>query len=160
MNVSESQRHGPHATLPARRRGPPAEAQADDIVAELLDDLLSRVEEQEARLGRQLNTEEQVALLRERGYPLLVATRYLPQQWLVGPALFPYRRLGLQYVLVGAALLHVEQFVLAECHSSCAPVAYAWRLSRRSRAESRPVGALVRGRQLQGQPGKMHQSDP
>lgn len=88
-------------------------AQADDIVNELRDGLLSCIEEQEARLGRQLNAEEQVALLRERGHPLLVATSYLPQQWVVGPALFPYWRLGLQYVLVGAALLHVVQFVLA-----------------------------------------------
>jgi hypothetical protein len=89
------------------------QAQADDIVNELRDGLLSRVEEQEARLGRPLSAQEQEALLRERGHPLLVATSYLPQQWLVGPALFPYWRLGLRYVLVGAALLHVVQLVLA-----------------------------------------------
>lgn len=88
-------------------------AQADDIVNELRDGLLSRAEEQEARLRRALTTDEQAALLKERGHPLLVATSFLPQQSLVGPALYPYWRLGLRYVLVVAAVLQLVEFGLA-----------------------------------------------
>ncbi|NQD35959.1 hypothetical protein HPT27_02920 [Permianibacter sp. IMCC34836] len=63
--------------------------QAADIIAELKDSLLSQIEERESALGRALTEAEQQALLKQSGHPLLVAGRYLPQQHLIGPSVFP-----------------------------------------------------------------------
>lgn len=64
-------------------------SQQHDIVAELRDDIRSEAEERESVLGRTLNESEWEALLKERGRPLLVAEKYLPQRSLIGPVLFP-----------------------------------------------------------------------
>jgi hypothetical protein len=63
--------------------------QRNDILAELSEDLRSQIEDKEAELGRKMNDVELEALLKQIGDPLLVAGRYLPQQHLVGPVLFP-----------------------------------------------------------------------
>jgi hypothetical protein len=65
-------------------------AQAADIKAELRDVLLSRVEEQEARLGRPLTKLELEVLLVDFGHPLVVAGRYRKIQHLIGPEVFPF----------------------------------------------------------------------
>jgi len=75
-------------------------AQRDDIVAELGEDIRSRIEEEESSLGRKLNEAEVAAILKERGRPLLVASRYLPQESLIGPALFPIYRFVLKIVVL------------------------------------------------------------
>ncbi len=64
-------------------------AQKKDIVAELSEDIRSEAEEKEGALGRKLNDDELAAILKRRGSPFIVAQRYLPQQHLIGPALFP-----------------------------------------------------------------------
>jgi hypothetical protein len=64
--------------------------QSADIQAELRDVLLSRVEEQESRLGRPLQKPELEALLVDFGHPLAVAGRYRKVQQLIGPEVFPY----------------------------------------------------------------------
>jgi hypothetical protein len=79
-------------------------AQQHDIVAELSDSILSDVEEQEALLGRTLNRAEEVAVLKRYGHPLLAAGRFLPQQHLIGPALYPYYWFALK-VLTGILVL-------------------------------------------------------
>ena len=63
--------------------------QKQDIIAELSEDLRSQIEDREAELGRNLNESEIAALLKQRGRPVLVANRFLPQESLVGPVLFP-----------------------------------------------------------------------
>jgi hypothetical protein len=65
-------------------------AQQDDIVAELGEDLRVRFEERAAALGRPLTENEEAALLKPFGRPLLMAARYRPRQFLIGPAIFPY----------------------------------------------------------------------
>jgi hypothetical protein len=75
-------------------------AQQDDIVAELSEDIRSQVEEQEIALGRKLNEAEIELILKNRGRPLLVANRYLPQQHLIGPVLFPVYRFVLKIVIL------------------------------------------------------------
>ena len=72
--------------------------QQDDIIAELSEDLRSQIEEKEAQLGHPLNEADAEDLLRRRGRPLLVANRYLPQQYLIGPVLFPTYRFVLKVV--------------------------------------------------------------
>jgi hypothetical protein len=84
--------------LEAVRRSLP-QAQADDIVAELGDDLRQQMEEREGDLGRALNEEEVAAILKRRGHPMKVASSFLPNQFLIGPALYPTWRFVVKLVL-------------------------------------------------------------
>lgn len=91
--------------LAAVRQNLPAE-KADDIIAELHDELATRQEMREDRLGRPLRRDEVNALLREFGHPLVIAARYRTQQYLIGPDIFPFYLFGLRIVLtIGAILL-------------------------------------------------------
>jgi len=74
--------------------------QAHDIIAELSEDIHSQVEEREASLGRPMTDAEVEAMLLERGRPMLVASRYLPQEYLIGPELYPVYRFVLKIVLL------------------------------------------------------------
>ena len=69
----------------------------EDIVAELSDEIMGRLEALEARLGRAPTDDEVEALLREVGHPLTVAARYRPgPQALIGPELYPWWMFGLK----------------------------------------------------------------
>jgi hypothetical protein len=72
---------------------------ADDITAELADSLRSEAEEYQRATGHAITEAEQSALLKKRGHPWLMASRYQPQQYLIGPALFPYYKQALQIVV-------------------------------------------------------------
>lgn len=91
------------AQLPAAGR--------DDVIAELRDDIMSRVEAREESLGRALTDDEVEAILREVGHPLSVAARFgSGPQHLVGPELFPWWMFGVKVglaVLVGISVLSV-----------------------------------------------------
>ena len=63
--------------------------QRQDIIAELSEDLRGQMEDKESDLGRPLNHAEVDAILKKVGPPMLVAQRYLPPRYLIGPALFP-----------------------------------------------------------------------
>jgi hypothetical protein len=65
------------------------EAQREDIVKELRDSILSQIEEKEATLGRPLTEDEQAELLKKLGSPMLLASRYRKQQYLIGATMFP-----------------------------------------------------------------------
>jgi hypothetical protein len=75
--------------------------QQEDIIAELGDDLRSQIEERESSLGRPLSEDELVAIFQQAGHPMRVAGRYLPQQSLIGPALFPLYSFVLKAVTLG-----------------------------------------------------------
>ena len=51
-------------------------AQRDDIVAELSEDLRSQIEAREAELDRPLGDDEQMAVFKAYGDPMIVARRY------------------------------------------------------------------------------------
>jgi len=82
--------------------------QRQDILAELAEDLQSQIEEKEAGLNRKLSETELEALLKERGRPVLVANRYLPQQYLIGPLLFPIYR----FVLIVVGLCYLVPWII------------------------------------------------
>lgn len=82
-------------------------AQRDDIVAELRDLIMNRIEEKEAALGRPLTKKETEELLREIGHPLAVAGRYGPQRSLIGPEIYPFYIFGLKIALALAAFVTV-----------------------------------------------------
>lgn len=84
--------------LVAVRRHLPQPLQ-QDVVEELADNLRSQAEDQEHQLGRPLSAADHAELLKKHGHPWLVASRYLPQQYLIGPALYPYYRQALVMVL-------------------------------------------------------------
>jgi hypothetical protein len=78
--------------------------QKKDIIAELSEDLGSQIEEKESELGRKLNDGEVEAILKRCGPPLRVALRYRPQQYLIGPALFPIYKFVLAVLLAGCII--------------------------------------------------------
>ena len=78
--------------------------QKQDIIAELSADIYSQVEERESELGRKLNKAEVEDILKQRGRPVLVANRYQPQQFLIGPVLFPIYTFVLKMIAVGYLL--------------------------------------------------------
>lgn len=75
--------------------------QKQDIIAELSEDLRSQIEEKETELGRKLQEEELEAILKRCGPPLVVASHYRPEQYLIGPVLFPFYRFVMAIALFG-----------------------------------------------------------
>ena len=86
--------------------------QQEDVVRELNDEILSRAEEKETALGRPLNEDEQVAVLKQMGHPMLVASRYRTQRYLINPTIFAVYwtvlRLILAIVFVAMAIAAVS----------------------------------------------------
>ena len=83
--------------------------QQDDVAAELGEDIRSQIEEQESKLGRKLTELEVASILKERGRPMLVASRYhVRQQYLIGPAFFPIYR----FVVIIVALCYLIPWAL------------------------------------------------
>ena len=98
--------------LAAVRQNLPAE-KADDIIAELHDELATRQEAQEDALGRPLKHAELTGLLREFGHPLVIAARYRPQQYLIGPEIYPFYLFALRVVLTIGAISLVAVGVIS-----------------------------------------------
>jgi len=84
--------------LPVRRQ--------DDIIAELRANMESQIEDKESELNRPLTQGEMEDLLRKMGSPVLVASRYQPQQYLIGPAIFPIYLYVLRLVVVWALVIY------------------------------------------------------
>ena len=84
--------------LPARRE--------DVIIDELRANMESQIEDKESELGRPLTQGEMEDLLRKMGSPVLVASRYQPQQYLIGPALFPLYLYVLRVVVLWALIVY------------------------------------------------------
>lgn len=101
MDLIERYLHAVRSHLPAGQQ---------DVVAELADDLRSRVDDREAALGRPLAAAEVAGILRTLGRPMVFASRYARRQWLIGPALFPYY---VQTLKVAAAIALLVQAIVA-----------------------------------------------
>lgn len=86
----------------------------DDIIAELRELILSRFEAKEEDLARPLTVDEQEAILREIGHPLVVAQRYAggPDS-LVGPELYPYWLFAVKAGLLIVGAVQVLGLVVA-----------------------------------------------
>ncbi len=61
----------------------------EDIIAELRANLESQLDEKQAELGRTMTPTEAETWIGQLGSPLQMASRYQPQQYLIGPAIFP-----------------------------------------------------------------------
>lgn len=62
----------------------------EDTLAELRANLLAEMEEREEQSGRPPSEDEVVEILRRHGKPSMVAARYQPQQYFIGPEVFPF----------------------------------------------------------------------
>lgn len=78
----------------------------DDIIAELRANLEAQLEDKEAELGRQLTDAEMEAWIKQLGSPLQVAARYQPQQYLIGPGMFPTYRFVMKLALSWCAVVY------------------------------------------------------
>lgn len=78
-----------------------------DVIAELRDTLLSKLEEKEATLGHAPTTAETAAVLKAFGHPLVIANRYRKHQQLIGPEVFPFYVVTLQWTLGLIVFLHI-----------------------------------------------------
>jgi hypothetical protein len=65
-------------------------ATREDVLAELRVNLQAEMDERAAESERTLTESEAAAILKAHGRPMLVAARYLPQRYLIGPELFPF----------------------------------------------------------------------
>lgn len=74
--------------------------QQKDLLAELAEDLQSQVEERESAMGRRLSEDELIALLKQRGSPMRVASGFIPEERLINPAMLPIYRMVLKIVLL------------------------------------------------------------
>ena len=75
------------------------EESREDITQELKISLYEQLEDQSEALERALNEEEQKAFLKQLGYPMKVAAGYAPQQYLIGPTLYPFFKYILKLVI-------------------------------------------------------------
>src|ERR1700722_19523277 len=88
------------------------EAQRDDIVQELSENIHAQIEDKEAELGRPLADAEVEAILKQHGHPMVVASRYRQDKRsvafgpeLIGPVVFPFYvrvlkfNLGISFVI-------------------------------------------------------------
>jgi len=78
----------------------------DDIMAELRVNLESQLEDKQSALGRPLTTGEAEDWLKEVGPPLQVAARYQPQQFLIGPSVFPTYYFVLRTAFLWTAIVY------------------------------------------------------
>jgi hypothetical protein len=98
MTLTEKYLKAVAAQLPAAGR--------EDVIAELRDALMSRMEEREAALGRPLTEAEEEAVLREMGHPLAVAARFgAGPHHVVGPELYPWWLFGVKTALTVLAII-------------------------------------------------------
>jgi hypothetical protein len=78
----------------------------DDIIAELRANLEAQLEDKESELGRPLNQQEAEEWLKSLGHPMLMAAKYQPMQYLIGPGIFPIYWYVLRLVLLWGSVMY------------------------------------------------------
>jgi hypothetical protein len=68
----------------------------NDILAELRTELLEQMDARAEEWGRPLDEADAAAILKVHGRPEAIASRYLPQRWLIGPSVFPFYMITLR----------------------------------------------------------------
>jgi hypothetical protein len=101
MDLVDRYLHAVRLWLPSRVQ--------DDIVAELSEDIRSEIDERAAARGRPLTDAELAAVIAPHGRPIVAASRYRPEQSLVGPALFPIYAIAIRML----AVIYVVPWMIA-----------------------------------------------
>jgi hypothetical protein len=86
-------------------------ATRDDVLSELRANLQAQIDDRAEELDRPLTEPKVAAILKDHGRPLIVAARYSPQQYLIGPAIFPYYLMTLRKIAPFAVVI----LFLANC---------------------------------------------
>ena len=79
----------------------------EDVLAELRASLEEQVLDRANAEGRAPEVEDEKAVLRNFGHPVKFAGSYLPQQYLIGPTLFPAYLYALKVVLIVVLAIHL-----------------------------------------------------
>lgn len=106
--------------LQAIRKHLPWERQ-EDIIAELRTNLQAQLEEREEQMGRSMTEGEMIDWIRQLGPPAVMASRYQPTRYLIGPNLFPMYRSILRLVLIWASVGYTVAIVaqaIFQAHNS------------------------------------------
>ena len=96
-----------------------ASEERDDIVSELAENIHAQMEDRASELGRALTEDEQAAVLKQLGNPMVVASRYRSDQrtlafgrQLIGPELFPlYARVLAINVAITVAVVLIRALI-------------------------------------------------
>jgi hypothetical protein len=90
-------------------------ATREDVLAELRANLQAQLDDRAEELNRPLTDPEISAILQAHGRPVIVAARYLPQQYLIAPAIFPYYLMTLRratpFILIIFFLAHASNLL-------------------------------------------------
>lgn len=81
-----------------------------DTLAELQANLEAEMDDKAESLGRPLKEDEEAEVLRRHGHPSILAARYRPKQYLIGPEVFPFY----WYVMRKAFPYIIALFVLSQ----------------------------------------------
>ncbi len=103
-----------------------AKAKTADIVAELREVLSSKIEEKEEQAGRTASRDEVAEVLKGFGHPVVVASRYSGQDYLIGPGYYPWFW-HVQRIAVGGALVIGFGIATVRGLGSDEPMRAAWR---------------------------------
>ena len=76
-------------------------------IAELRANMESQMEDAAAERGRPLNASEVDEMLKKMGPPMVVAARYQPQRWLIGPTIFPIYLYVLRLAVIWASIIYI-----------------------------------------------------
>jgi hypothetical protein len=74
-------------------------ATRDDVLNELRANLTAQIDDRAEELARPLTEPELAAILKAHGRPEVVAARYQPQRYLIGPQIYPFYMLTMRRVL-------------------------------------------------------------
>ena len=77
-----------------------------DVIAELRANLEAQLEDRESELGRPMNQQEAEEWLKGLGHPMMMAAKYQPVQYLIGPGLFPVYLYVLKLVFIWATIVY------------------------------------------------------
>ncbi len=92
----------------------------EDILAELRANLEAQLEEKQAELGRPLTPSEAEDWIKGLGSPVQMAAPYQPQQYLIGPALYPVYLYILRLVSMWTIVVYIVGSTIAITLSSTA----------------------------------------
>jgi hypothetical protein len=88
-----------------------------DVLAELRVNLQAEMDDLSEEKQRPLTESEVAAILKAHGRPMLVAARYLPQRYLIGPEVFPFYLLTLRkaapFVVLFYFVAHLAVFIFS-----------------------------------------------
>ena len=84
----------------------PASSQ-DDIIRELGEDIRAQAADREEELGRPLTADDEAALLKQFGHPMVLAAKYRRSQQLISPVVFPFFWFALKLALGIAVVVQI-----------------------------------------------------